>query len=150
MDYANYKRHLSCRKLLWHFLHLIVCLSFYLVCPYFAYKKSAFKCTHETLKIPISFCLPRPVVKLSEEDTALGILPFFKTYGMTVVMMGVLQDGGTLVTQPRFDPEQFLTAILKHKVKRKGKRSDGVVWKTPQNDRIWIVKVTQRRYKNVR
>ena len=77
--------------------------------------------------INFPFFLSGPVIKITEEDSALGILPFFKTYGMTVVMMGVLQDGGTLVTQPRFDPEQFLTAILKHKVKRNEKMSDGFV-----------------------
>jgi hypothetical protein len=27
-----------------------------------------------------------------------------------------LQDGGTLVTTPGFDPEGFLKAIVKHKV----------------------------------
>ena len=58
----------------------------------------------------------RPIIKVTDKDNALGVLPFFHIYGMSPVMMGVLQDGGTLITQPKFDPEQFLTALMKHKV----------------------------------
>lgn len=32
------------------------------------------------------------------------------------MMMGVLVDGGKLVTLPKFDPEMFLKALDSHKV----------------------------------
>lgn len=58
----------------------------------------------------------RPMIKVTEEDVCLGILPFYHIYGMSPVMMGVLQDGGKLVTLPKFDPETFLKAIQGYKV----------------------------------
>ncbi|XP_063426390.1 uncharacterized protein LOC134710116 [Mytilus trossulus] len=58
----------------------------------------------------------RPLISVNEEDTCLGVLPFFHIYGLSPVMMGVLQDGGKLVTQPRFDPEMFLKALQGYKV----------------------------------
>ncbi|XP_062574129.1 uncharacterized protein LOC134235966 [Saccostrea cucullata] len=58
----------------------------------------------------------RQILNVSEDDTALGILPFFHIYGMCPVMMGVLVDGGKLVTLPKFDPEQFLKALEAQKV----------------------------------
>lgn len=58
----------------------------------------------------------RPVIKVTPEDTSLGILPFYHCYGMIPVMMGVFQDGGKLVTLPKFDPVMFLTAMAEHKV----------------------------------
>lgn len=59
------------------------------------------------------FC--RKLLKVTEDDTSLGILPFFHIYGMCPVMMGVLVDGGKLVTLPKFDPEMFLKALDSHK-----------------------------------
>ena len=56
------------------------------------------------------------MIKVTEEDVCLGILPFYHIYGMSPVMMGVLQDGGKLVTLPKFDPETFLKAIQGYKV----------------------------------
>jgi len=53
---------------------------------------------------------------VTPEDISLGILPFYHCYGMVPVMMGVLQDGGKLVTIPKFDPEMFLKAIMTQKV----------------------------------
>nr|XP_022331327.1 4-coumarate--CoA ligase-like [Crassostrea virginica]XP_022331328.1 4-coumarate--CoA ligase-like [Crassostrea virginica] len=58
----------------------------------------------------------RPILKVTEEDTSLGILPFFHIYGMCPVMMGVLIDGGKLVTLPKFEPEMFLKALEVQKV----------------------------------
>ncbi|MDX1661933.1 MAG: AMP-binding protein, partial [Gemmatimonadota bacterium] len=50
------------------------------------------------------------------EDVAVGILPFFHIYGMTVVMNCVLAEGATLVTLPRFDLEGFLETLQEHRV----------------------------------
>ncbi|XP_060076477.1 uncharacterized protein LOC132556109 [Ylistrum balloti] len=58
----------------------------------------------------------RPVIKVTVEDTSLGILPFYHCYGMIPVMMGVFQDGGKLVTLPKFDPVMFLKAMSEQKV----------------------------------
>ena len=58
----------------------------------------------------------RPILKVTEDDTSLGILPFFHIYGMCPVMMGVLIDGGKLVTLPKFEPEMFLKALEAQKV----------------------------------
>jgi acyl-CoA synthetase (AMP-forming)/AMP-acid ligase II len=46
----------------------------------------------------------------------LAVSPFFHIMGMTVVMIGGLSRGATLVTMPRFDLEQFLDAIQEHRV----------------------------------
>ena len=68
------------------------------------------------LVINIGFEIFRPILKVTEDDTSLGILPFFHIYGMCPVMMGVLIDGGKLVTLPKFDPEMFLKALEAQKV----------------------------------
>jgi acyl-CoA synthetase (AMP-forming)/AMP-acid ligase II len=54
----------------------------------------------------------------TEDDTVMGILPFFHIYGMVVIMNISLATGATVVTMPRFDLEQFLELIQKHKVTR--------------------------------
>ena len=52
------------------------------------------------------------------EDVVIGVLPFFHVYGQTVVMNGALRSGASVVTMPRFDLEQFLTLIERHRVTR--------------------------------
>jgi acyl-CoA synthetase (AMP-forming)/AMP-acid ligase II len=54
----------------------------------------------------------------SDEDTVIGVLPFFHIYGMQVIMNCTLRSGGTIVTMPRFDLEQFLRLIQEHAVTR--------------------------------
>jgi acyl-CoA synthetase (AMP-forming)/AMP-acid ligase II len=56
--------------------------------------------------------------KPTEDDTVIGVLPFFHIYGMQVIMNCILRVGGTIVTMPRFDLEQFLGLIQEHKVTR--------------------------------
>ncbi|MCP3936610.1 MAG: 4-coumarate--CoA ligase family protein [Actinomycetia bacterium] len=51
-----------------------------------------------------------------ETDVALAVLPFFHIYGMQVLMNGVLAEGCTVITLPRFDLVQALTLIQDHKV----------------------------------
>ncbi|XP_045162751.2 uncharacterized protein LOC123527397 [Mercenaria mercenaria] len=50
------------------------------------------------------------------DDNNFAVLPFYHIYGMAPILLGTLQDGGTLVTTPGFDPEGFLKAIVKHKI----------------------------------
>jgi len=51
-------------------------------------------------------------------EVMLSVLPFFHIYGMQVLMNGALASGGTVVTMPRFDLEQFLTLASQHRIRR--------------------------------
>ncbi|MDX6382895.1 MAG: hypothetical protein QOK48_468 [Blastocatellia bacterium] len=52
----------------------------------------------------------------SSDDTLLCVLPLFHIYGLVVVLNMGLHMGATVVMMPRFDLEQFLTLIQKHRV----------------------------------
>ncbi len=56
------------------------------------------------------------LLETSEQDVAIGVLPFFHIYGMTVIMNLALCNGATVVTMPRFDLEQFLRLHEEHGV----------------------------------
>jgi acyl-CoA synthetase (AMP-forming)/AMP-acid ligase II len=60
----------------------------------------------------------RAALAVEEDDVAIGVLPFFHIYGMTVIMNLGLRAGATTVTMPRFDLEQFLATIQEHRVTR--------------------------------
>ncbi len=49
-------------------------------------------------------------------DVLIGVLPFFHIYGMTVIMNLGLHFANPVVSMPRFDLEQFLGLITKHRV----------------------------------
>ncbi len=55
---------------------------------------------------------------VTDKDTIIGILPFFHIYGMVVILSMSLVRGATIVTMPRFDLEEFLQLIEKHKITR--------------------------------
>ncbi len=57
-----------------------------------------------------------PVMEYRDDDVALAVLPFFHIYGMQVLMNGLLAEGVTVVTMPRFDMEKGLELIQTHKV----------------------------------
>ena len=48
---------------------------------------------------------------VSEHDTLIGLIPFFHSYGLTVLMNYALAVGATIVTLPRFEIEQFLQTV---------------------------------------
>ncbi len=50
------------------------------------------------------------------EDRCIAVLPFFHIYGMQVLMNGVIHHGSTVVTMPRFDLEEFLSLIERHRI----------------------------------
>jgi len=52
----------------------------------------------------------------AETEVLMGILPFYHIYGMTAIMCNTLRAGATVVTMPRFELEQFLDLIQKHKI----------------------------------
>jgi len=63
-----------------------------------------------------NLCQIREVQTLDEDDTVIGVLPFFHIYGMTVIMNQALRVGATAVTMPRFELDAFLTLLERHRV----------------------------------
>ncbi|MFE9120827.1 4-coumarate--CoA ligase family protein [Streptomyces sp. NPDC007172] len=57
-----------------------------------------------------------PLVPMVPGDRILAFLPFFHIYGMTALMNAPLRCGATVVVLPRFDLDQFLGAIEKHRI----------------------------------
>jgi acyl-CoA synthetase (AMP-forming)/AMP-acid ligase II len=53
---------------------------------------------------------------LGEDDTLVGLLPFFHSYGQTVVLNLGLSKGSTIVTMPRFDLDELLRIVEEHSV----------------------------------
>lgn len=60
--------------------------------------------------------MPPDECTVREDDVLMGILPFFHIYGMIVIMNYALHVGGTVITMPRFDMEQFLSLIQQYKI----------------------------------
>lgn len=60
--------------------------------------------------------MPKDECTVREEDILMGILPFYHIYGMIVIMNYALHVGGTVITMPRFDMEQFLGLIQQYKI----------------------------------
>ena len=56
------------------------------------------------------------VLPVEADDVLIAVLPFFHIYGQTVLMNQGLLGGGQIVTMPRFDLDQFLELIAKHRV----------------------------------
>jgi acyl-CoA synthetase (AMP-forming)/AMP-acid ligase II len=50
------------------------------------------------------------------QDTYICLLPFFHTYGVTLLMNTGFQTGAKLVTLPQFEVQSYLKAIDDHKV----------------------------------
>ncbi|MDW7652269.1 MAG: AMP-binding protein, partial [Bacillota bacterium] len=50
------------------------------------------------------------------EEVFLAVLPFFHVYGMTAVLNVAVELAATLVIHPRYDTEQVLSDIERHKV----------------------------------
>ncbi|MEV7678652.1 4-coumarate--CoA ligase family protein [Streptomyces sp. NPDC088341] len=57
-----------------------------------------------------------PAVPMKRGDRILAVLPFFHIYGLTALMNAPLRHGATVVVLPRFDLDQFLKAIEKHRI----------------------------------
>jgi long-chain acyl-CoA synthetase len=49
--------------------------------------------------------------QITDEDTALGALPLFHSFGQTCTMNGCISVGATMTMLPRFDPEKALEII---------------------------------------
>ncbi|WP_189036336.1 4-coumarate--CoA ligase family protein [Streptomyces daqingensis] len=57
-----------------------------------------------------------PLMPSGPGDTLLAVLPFFHIYGLTALMNAPLRNGATVVVLPRFELDQFLSAIEAHRV----------------------------------
>jgi acyl-CoA synthetase (AMP-forming)/AMP-acid ligase II len=53
---------------------------------------------------------------LTDQDTVVGVLPFFHSYGQTVVLNMGLAKGSTIVTMARFDLDAMLEIVEKYRV----------------------------------
>jgi long-chain acyl-CoA synthetase len=53
---------------------------------------------------------------ISPDEVMFGCLPLFHTFGQTVALNGTFLAGGTLVLQPRFDPQEALALMNQHGV----------------------------------
>ena len=49
-------------------------------------------------------------------DRIIAVLPFFHIYGLVVIMKLGLCQGATIVSMPRFDFQEFLTAMQKYRI----------------------------------
>ena len=58
------------------------------------------------------------IFDLRDDEVMLSFLPFFHIYGMQVLMNTGLALGATIVTMPRFDLQQALELVQRHKVTR--------------------------------
>ena len=70
--------------------------------------------SHDNLTANIAQC--EHVLTYGKDDVALAVLPFFHIYGMQVLMNGLLANGVTIVTMPRFDLEQALEIVQERKI----------------------------------
>ena len=59
-----------------------------------------------------------PCIEAGDDEVILAFLPFFHIYGMQVLMNMQLSMGATVVTMPRFELDQGLDIVQRHKVTR--------------------------------
>src|SRR5580658_9570058 len=59
-----------------------------------------------------------PMWPYGEDDVACAVLPFFHSYGMTVIMNMSLRCGSTMVILPRFSPIGYLETIERYRLTR--------------------------------
>jgi acyl-CoA synthetase (AMP-forming)/AMP-acid ligase II len=70
--------------------------------------------THRNLVA--NLCQFAPFGFVGEEDTVIGVLPFYHIYGLTVILSLSLANGATVVSLPRFDLLQFLQVLQDYRV----------------------------------
>jgi len=72
--------------------------------------------THRNLVANVAQTLG--AIPAAPDDLVMAVLPFFHIYGMQCMMNCGLRSGGTVVTLPRFDLEQFLRAHQDYRITR--------------------------------
>lgn len=71
--------------------------------------------THYNLVANTQMCQAWIYKAKQGEEVVLGVLPFFHVYGMTTVMNLSIMFGAKMVLLPKFEPEEVLKTIEKHK-----------------------------------
>ncbi|MGN6171843.1 MAG: AMP-binding protein [Streptosporangiaceae bacterium] len=72
--------------------------------------------THRNLVANVAQTLG--AIPAAPDDVVMAVLPFFHIYGMQCMMNCGLRSGGTVITLPRFDLEQFLRAHQDYRITR--------------------------------
>ena len=72
--------------------------------------------SHRNLVANIQQCIH--AIRYQEDEVALAALPFFHIYGMQILMNGLLSNGVTSITMPRFDMVEALQAVQELKITR--------------------------------
>ncbi len=72
--------------------------------------------SHKNLVANIEQC--QHAIIYTDNEVALAALPFFHIYGMQVLMNGLLANGVTAITMPRFDMVEALQAVQELKITR--------------------------------
>jgi acyl-CoA synthetase (AMP-forming)/AMP-acid ligase II len=70
--------------------------------------------THRNLVA--NLCQMAPLGFVTEQDTVIGVLPFYHIYGLTVILSLSLAAGATVVIMSRFDFPQFLQILQEYRV----------------------------------
>ena len=70
--------------------------------------------THRNLVANLCQC--DGVIDYEQDASGLAVLPFFHIYGMQVLMNGLLANGCTVISMPRFDLVEALTLIQTHRI----------------------------------
>lgn len=70
--------------------------------------------THHNLMSVFPFGLEK--FDIGENDKCLATLPLYQTYGMTVLMIGTISRGATLIIMPTFDGKSAFEAIERYRV----------------------------------
>ena len=70
--------------------------------------------THRNLVANLCQC--ESAIPYDEDSSGLAALPFFHIYGMQVLMNGLLANGCTVISMPRFDLVAALELIQKHEI----------------------------------
>lgn len=65
-----------------------------------------------------NICQAQPLMSVSEDDVLIDALPFFHIAAWVILFHMGLYHGGTIVTLPRFDLEQFLRTMQDRRVTR--------------------------------
>ncbi|KAJ9590144.1 hypothetical protein L9F63_016729, partial [Diploptera punctata] len=50
-----------------------------------------------------------------KQDVVMGVLPFFHVYGLSCILLSSMYFGAKIITLPKFEPNLFLSSIIKHK-----------------------------------
>ena len=70
--------------------------------------------THRNLVANLCQC--ESAIPYDQDSSGLAALPFFHIYGMQVLMNGLLANGCTVISMPRFDLVQALELIQEHRI----------------------------------